>query len=110
MPAPENLKVDSVTATSASLTWSPANGMGQIPHSFLVTYNIGGTEKSISTDSCSTEILDLEPGTVYKVSVQMKLKNKRLSEVATTEVHTGETSSSYCDEHTVQEHIRCVSL
>lgn len=91
MPVPEELKVVSVTTTSARLTWSPPHGMGKIPHSFLVTYSIDGSETSISTDSCSTEIMHLQPGADYTVRVQTKLKNERFSGAVIVVFQTGDS-------------------
>ncbi|KAL2079255.1 hypothetical protein ACEWY4_024999 [Coilia grayii] len=43
IPIPGNLEVGSVTAASASLSWSMPSEMDEIPHSFLVSYHSKGT-------------------------------------------------------------------
>ena len=68
----ENLTVDSVTATSANLSWSLSCGTYQTPHSVLISYHSEGTEpQTISTDSCSAVITGLEPHTDYTGIVSM---------------------------------------
>lgn len=99
MPIPEQLTVDSVTATTIHLTWIKPNVMEQTPHSYQISYYSGGLEpQTFSTVSCSAEVTDLQPDTKYKVSICTKF-NDRESVTITKEVQTGE---AYCDfRHTV---------
>ncbi|XP_076118849.1 fibronectin-like [Alosa pseudoharengus] len=89
VPVPEKFTVVSVTPTSADLSWSLHQGMEQIPHSFLVSYHSEGTEpQTISTESCSTTLTDLQPDTQYTVSVCCVLKDGRRSQATTTRIQT----------------------
>ncbi|XP_041927698.1 collagen alpha-1(XII) chain-like isoform X8 [Alosa sapidissima] len=88
VPVPENLTVTSVTPTSADLSWSLHQGMEQIPHSFLISYHSEGTEpQTVSTESCSTTLTDLQPDTQYTVSVCCKLRDGRRSQATSTVMH-----------------------
>ncbi|XP_076145053.1 tenascin-N-like isoform X2 [Alosa pseudoharengus] len=89
VPAPEQLKVASVTPTSANLTWTPPHGMDQTPESYQISYHDGRSEsKPFSRYSCSTIIESLEPCSDYVVSVCAKLKDGAMSEPAKQVVHT----------------------
>ncbi|XP_063048777.1 fibronectin-like [Engraulis encrasicolus] len=88
-PAPENVTVDTVTPTSADLSWSLHQGMQQIPHTFLISYCSEGTEpQTISTESCSTTLAGLQPDTKYTVIVCTELKDGRKSESVSTRIQT----------------------
>ncbi|XP_041927751.1 fibronectin-like isoform X15 [Alosa sapidissima] len=90
VPVPENLTVGSVTPTSADLSWSLHQGMEQIPHSFLISYHSEGTEpQTISTESCSTTLTDLQPDTQYTVSVCCELKEGGTSLTTSTLIQSG---------------------
>ncbi|XP_062371960.1 fibronectin-like [Sardina pilchardus] len=90
VPAPEQLTVDSVTPTSAKLTWSPPHAMDQTPHSYQISYHSERTKpQTIPTNSCSANIKRLKPCTSYNVSVRVKLRNGEMSEAVGALVHTG---------------------
>ncbi|XP_076119234.1 uncharacterized protein LOC143100157 isoform X2 [Alosa pseudoharengus] len=90
VPVPENLTVASVTPISADLSWSQHQGMEQIPHSFLISYHSEGTEpQTISTESCSTTLTDLQPDTQYTVSVCCVLIEGGTSQATSTAIQTG---------------------
>ncbi|XP_062381035.1 tenascin-N-like isoform X2 [Sardina pilchardus] len=75
IPVPEGLTVMSITTSSVSLSWEVSPEINQTPHSFLVSYQSEGTEpQPISTESCSTDITGLKPGTEYTVRVYIQLK------------------------------------
>ena len=85
--------MSSITASSASLSWLVSPEMKQTPHSFLVSYQSEGTEpKSISTESCSTDITGLKPGTEYTVRVYTELQHGGKSQPASVQMKTGEIS------------------
>ncbi|XP_076144473.1 tenascin-X-like [Alosa pseudoharengus] len=89
VPAPEQLKVASVTPTSANLTWTPPHGMDQTPESYQISYHDGRSEsKPFSRHSCSTIIESLEPCSDYVVSVCAKLMDGAMSEPAKQMIHT----------------------
>ena len=91
IPVPERLTVSSITASSASLSWLVSPDMKQTPHSFLVSYQSEGTEpKSISTESCSTVITGLKPGTEYTIKVYTELRYGGQSQSATVQMIAGE--------------------
>uniref|UniRef100_A0AAY3ZZ31 Fibronectin type-III domain-containing protein n=1 Tax=Denticeps clupeoides TaxID=299321 RepID=A0AAY3ZZ31_9TELE len=90
VPAPENLTVVSVSATSAKISWIPPHGMDQIPHSFLISYWSKESKiESISTDSSSTEITELKPDTPYTLTVCTEVKHGGRSRPATVTFNTG---------------------
>ncbi|XP_062398293.1 up-regulator of cell proliferation-like isoform X2 [Sardina pilchardus] len=89
VPVPEQLSVDSVTATSADLRWSLTHVMNDNPHSFLISYHSEGTEPQIiSTDSCSAVITGLKPDTEYIVNVYTKLLHGQPSQPSSVTIHT----------------------
>ena len=93
IPVPERLTVSSITASSASLSWLVSPEMEQTPHSFLVSYQSEGTElKSISTESCSTDITGLKPVTDSPVRVYTELQHEGESHTASVQMKTGEIS------------------
>ncbi|XP_063048776.1 fibronectin-like [Engraulis encrasicolus] len=74
IPVPENVTVDSVTPTSADLSWELHPDMQQITHTFLISYCSEGTEpQTISTESCSTTLTGLQPDTKYTVMVKISI-------------------------------------
>ncbi|XP_062391109.1 uncharacterized protein LOC134078961 [Sardina pilchardus] len=90
IPLPEKLTVGSLTPTSADLSWILHQWMEQIPHSFLISYHSEGAEpKTISTESCSTTLTDLQPDTHYTVSVCCELRDGGRSQDTTTFIRTG---------------------
>uniref|UniRef100_A0AAY3ZU18 Fibronectin type-III domain-containing protein n=1 Tax=Denticeps clupeoides TaxID=299321 RepID=A0AAY3ZU18_9TELE len=89
LPAPEEVTVVSVSATSAKISWIPPHGMDQIPHSFLISYWSKESKiESISTDSCRTEITDLKPDTPYTLTVCTEVKHGGRSQETSTNIHT----------------------
>ncbi|XP_028840293.1 tenascin-N-like isoform X3 [Denticeps clupeoides] len=92
LPAPEEVTVVSVSATSAKISWIPPHGMDQIPHSFLISYWSKESKiESISTDSCRTEITDLKPDTPYTLTVCTEVKHGGRSQETSTNIHTTPT-------------------
>ncbi|KAJ8350987.1 hypothetical protein AAFF_G00168190 [Aldrovandia affinis] len=92
-PAPEGLTVDPVDVTSVSLRWSRPHGLDQTPR-FLVSYCCPGKDtQSISTASYSTVLSNLQPGTVYTVSVCTVLENGESE--ATSQTHCTGKSATY---------------
>ncbi|XP_062390920.1 collagen alpha-1(XX) chain-like isoform X2 [Sardina pilchardus] len=90
VPVPEKLALGSVTQTSADLSWSLHQWMEQIPHSFLISYHSEGTEaQTISTESCSTTLTELQPDTQYTASVCCELKDGWRSLTTSINIETG---------------------
>ncbi|XP_076118505.1 uncharacterized protein LOC143099294 isoform X2 [Alosa pseudoharengus] len=86
---PENLTVDSVTATSANISWGRSRETKQLPHSFLISYQSEGTEPQTFSSECrSSAITGLKPYTEYTVSVSTQLLHGIKSQAAVTTVHT----------------------
>ncbi|KAG9328373.1 hypothetical protein JZ751_014433, partial [Albula glossodonta] len=92
IPKPLGLRVDSVTMTSLSLCWSEPHGLDQTPR-FLVSYCSPGTKpQPIFTASCSTVLLNLQPGTQYTVNVCTVLENGEQSEAVSQTIYTGKSA------------------
>ncbi|XP_062390917.1 uncharacterized protein LOC134078786 isoform X3 [Sardina pilchardus] len=90
VPVPENLTVSSVTPTSAVVSFSLHQGMEQIPHYFLISCHSEGAEpQTISTESCSTTLTDLQPDTQYAVIVCCQLKDGGRSQSTSVVIQTG---------------------
>ncbi|XP_063049200.1 LOW QUALITY PROTEIN: up-regulator of cell proliferation-like [Engraulis encrasicolus] len=90
IPVPKSLAVSSITASSARVSWQVPTEVWKTPHNFLISYHSKGTEpKSISTESCSTDITGLTPGTNYTVTVYTKLQHGRKSQPASIQMRTG---------------------
>ncbi|XP_062381402.1 uncharacterized protein LOC134069454 [Sardina pilchardus] len=90
IPVPDRLAVSSITTSSASLSWELSLEMEQTPHSFLVSYQSEGTEpQTTSSESCSTDITGLKPGTEYTVIVYTELKEGGKSKPASMTIKTG---------------------
>ncbi|XP_062391936.1 uncharacterized protein LOC134079846, partial [Sardina pilchardus] len=86
---PENLTVDSVTATSANISWGLSRETEQLPHSFLISCQSEGAEPNIISSECrSAAITGLQPYTQYTVSVSTQLPRGIKSQAAATAVHT----------------------
>ncbi|KAG9332297.1 hypothetical protein JZ751_015399, partial [Albula glossodonta] len=80
IPAPVGLIINLLGMTSFSLRWSKPRRLDQT-HSFLVSCCSPGTEPQlISTASCNTVLYDLQPDTLYTVSVCTVLENGKQSE------------------------------
>ncbi|KAL2079248.1 hypothetical protein ACEWY4_024992 [Coilia grayii] len=89
VPGPDNLKVVSVTATSADLKWQCQ--VKQPQPSFLICYQRLGEEtypQTGRTDSCSTRIKGLYPGSEYTVKVFTLLQHGGKSLPSSTTFHT----------------------
>ncbi|XP_062372544.1 fibronectin-like [Sardina pilchardus] len=90
VPGPEQVTVVSVTPTFAELKWNPPHGIDQTPESYQISYHKGGSElKTISANSCCSNITGLKPCTIYTVSIRVKLKDGGMSEAVGTVVNTG---------------------
>ncbi|XP_028835866.1 fibronectin-like isoform X2 [Denticeps clupeoides] len=75
LPVPEELTVVSVSTTSCKLRWILSHGWMKSPYCFLISYcSDGSLEKSFFTDSWSTEITNLNPGTEYTITVSTEKK------------------------------------
>lgn len=95
-PVPQDFHVDSVTATSACLSWKLCRGMERIPHSFLISYHSGGAEsETITTSSHSTVITGLKPDTEYTVTLSTTPQCGGRSKQVTTMFKTGEHKTLY---------------
>ncbi|XP_041926163.1 uncharacterized protein LOC121689969 [Alosa sapidissima] len=94
VPAPEKLLVDSVTATSANVSWSLADKMRQRPHRFLIYYwSEDDDPESISTESYTTDITGLTPETEYHLSISTVLHGEP-SKAVETHFFTDDVSNS----------------
>ncbi|KAG9328402.1 hypothetical protein JZ751_014050, partial [Albula glossodonta] len=109
IPKPLGLRVDSVTMTSLSLCWSEPHGLDQTPR-FLVSYCSPGTKpQPIFTASCSTVLLNLQPGTQYTVNVCTVLENGEQSEAVSQTIYTEPSPPGKLDITSVQETSVCLS-
>ncbi|XP_048093037.1 uncharacterized protein LOC125290040 [Alosa alosa] len=94
VPAPEKLLVDSVTATSANVSWSLADKMRQRPHRFLIYYwSEDDDPEAISTESYTTDITGLTPETEYHLSISTVLHGEP-SKAVETHFFTDDVSNS----------------
>ncbi|KAG9331958.1 hypothetical protein JZ751_016334, partial [Albula glossodonta] len=108
-PKPLGLRVDSVTMTSLSLCWSEPHGLDQTPR-FLVSYCSPGTEpQPIFTASCSTVLLNLQPGTQYTVNVCTVLENGEHSEAVSQTIYTEPSPPGKLNISSVYETSLCLS-
>lgn len=89
IPAPENLKVESVTSTTAKLCWSLSNKMDHTLHKFLIHYTSEESKQEISTDSCSVMITGLKPYTKCYIMIFTNVDNVGNSKEAVIDVQTG---------------------
>ncbi|XP_062373050.1 fibronectin-like [Sardina pilchardus] len=112
IPVPENLKVDSITVTTANLSWSLPEGMGQILHNYQISYrNVRGNDselETIYTDSCSVILTGLKPCTEYNIWLYTNIQNIERSQEAFICILTGvppvtdltvETRQNHADLH-----------
>lgn len=92
IPAPNNLKVESVTSTTANVSWSLSEEMDPITHNFLITIRSAPNwhePKMISTDSCSIIITGLKPYTECNIRISTNVENFGTSTEADINVLTG---------------------
>ncbi|XP_031677080.1 up-regulator of cell proliferation [Oncorhynchus kisutch] len=88
-PAPDQLTVDLVDATSAAVSWSQPPGLDQTQHHYQISYTCPGTEPHITTTSShSITLCDLQGGTQYSVSVCTVLEDGRKSQLVLTTLTT----------------------
>ncbi|XP_071264237.1 interferon-induced very large GTPase 1-like [Salvelinus alpinus] len=89
-PAPDQLNVDSVDATSAAVSWNQPPGLDQTQHHYQISYQCPGTEPHITTTSSpSITLSDLQRGTQYSVTVCTVLENGKKSQLVSTTLTTG---------------------
>ncbi|MGH0124579.1 UNVERIFIED_CONTAM: hypothetical protein FKN15_021316 [Acipenser sinensis] len=92
-PPPGEIKIDSMTIDSVSLSWGKPDGMGKIPHSFNIAYisSDKSHQDSTTATSNSKDITKLRPGREYTFTVTTVLKNGSqsipVSTTACTETH-----------------------
>ncbi|KAL0961579.1 hypothetical protein UPYG_G00355000 [Umbra pygmaea] len=91
LPAPDQLTVDSVDTTSATVIWNQPPGLDQTHHHYQISYQCPGTEPHITTTSSpSITLSDLKPATEYSVTVCTVMDNRvqsnLVSTILTTEV------------------------
>ncbi|XP_063049197.1 interferon-induced very large GTPase 1-like [Engraulis encrasicolus] len=99
IPVPEHLSVNFITASTARIVWQVPTEMQKTAHGFLVSYRSRGTApKFMSTESCSTDITLLQPGTDYTVRVYTELQHGGKSQPASTDMSTGITLSELLSE------------
>ncbi|KAM9398973.1 up-regulator of cell proliferation-like [Salvelinus alpinus] len=88
-PAPDQLNVNSVDTTSATVSWSQPPGLEQTQHHYQISYRCSGTEPhNITTSSHSITLSDLQGGTQYSVSVCTMLEDGRQSQLVLTTLTT----------------------
>ncbi|XP_029622467.1 asialoglycoprotein receptor 1 isoform X2 [Salmo trutta] len=93
LPAPDQLTVDSVDTTSATVSWSQPPGLDQSQHHYQISYRCPGTEPHItSTSSPSITLSDLQCVTQYSVTVCTVLENGKQSELVSTNLTTNATA------------------
>ncbi|KAL1023846.1 hypothetical protein UPYG_G00047150, partial [Umbra pygmaea] len=89
VPAPDQLTVDSVDTTSATVTWNQPPGLDQTHHHYQISYQCPGTEPHITTRSSpSITLSDLKPATEYTVTVCTVLDNGKKSQLVLTTLNT----------------------
>ncbi|XP_042172301.1 fibronectin-like isoform X2 [Oncorhynchus tshawytscha] len=89
LPAPDQLTVDSVDTTSATVSWSQPPGLDQTQHHYQISYRCPGTEPHITTTSShSITLSDLQCGTQYSVTVCTVLENGKQSRLVSTTLTT----------------------
>uniref|UniRef100_A0A8C7JQ35 Uncharacterized protein n=1 Tax=Oncorhynchus kisutch TaxID=8019 RepID=A0A8C7JQ35_ONCKI len=89
LPAPDQLTVDSVDTTSATVSWSQPPGLDQTQHHYQISYRCPGTEPHITTTSShSITLCDLQCGTQYSVTVCTVLENGKQSRLVSTTLTT----------------------
>ncbi|KAL1023622.1 hypothetical protein UPYG_G00043650, partial [Umbra pygmaea] len=85
LPAPDQLTVDSVDTTSATVIWNQPPGLDQTHHQYQISYQCPGTEPHITTTSSpSITLSDLKPATEYTVTVCTVLENGNTSDLVST--------------------------
>uniref|UniRef100_A0A8C7K6M0 Fibronectin type-III domain-containing protein n=1 Tax=Oncorhynchus kisutch TaxID=8019 RepID=A0A8C7K6M0_ONCKI len=85
LPVPDQLTVDSVDTTSATVSWSQSPGLDQTQHHYQISYRCSGTEPHITTTSSpSITLSDLKPATEYSVTVCTVLENGKQSQLVLT--------------------------
>uniref|UniRef100_A0A8C7JUW2 Fibronectin type-III domain-containing protein n=1 Tax=Oncorhynchus kisutch TaxID=8019 RepID=A0A8C7JUW2_ONCKI len=85
LPVPDQLTVDSVDTTSATVSWSQSPGLDHTQHHYQISYRCSGTEPHITTTSSpSITLCDLKPATEYSVTVCTVLENGKQSQLVLT--------------------------
>ncbi|KAK6324568.1 hypothetical protein J4Q44_G00039100, partial [Coregonus suidteri] len=88
-PAPDQLNIDSVDTTSATVSWSQPPGLDQTQLHYHISYHCPGTEPHIiTTSSHSITLSDLQRGTQYSVTVCTVLENGMQSQLVSATLTT----------------------
>ncbi|XP_064859642.1 interferon-induced very large GTPase 1-like [Oncorhynchus nerka] len=88
IPAPDQLTVNSVDTTSASVSWNQPLGLDQTQH-YQISHHCPGTEPHITTTtSHSFTPCDLQCDTQYSVTVCTVLENGKKSQLVSTTLTT----------------------
>ncbi|XP_045073060.1 fibronectin-like [Coregonus clupeaformis] len=88
-PAPDQLTVNSVDTTSATVSWSQPPGLDQTQHHYQIIYYGPGTEPHYTTTSShSITLSDLQGGSQYSVIVCTVLENGKQSQLVSTTLTT----------------------
>ncbi|KAL1023845.1 hypothetical protein UPYG_G00047130 [Umbra pygmaea] len=89
VPSPDQLTVDSVETTSATVIWNKPPGLDQTHHQYQISYQCPGTEQHITTTSSpSVTLSDLNPATGYSVNVCTVMDDGRKSQPVSTTLNT----------------------
>ncbi|KAL1023641.1 hypothetical protein UPYG_G00043900, partial [Umbra pygmaea] len=98
LPAPDQLTVDQVDTTSATVIWNQPPGLDQTHHHYQISYQCPGTEPHISTtSSTSITLSDLKPATEYSVTVCTVMDNGKESKLVSTTLNTNELTVDSVD-------------
>ncbi|XP_045073774.1 fibronectin-like [Coregonus clupeaformis] len=89
LPAPDQLTVDSVDTTSATVSWNQPPGLDQTQHRYQIFYHCQGTQPHYTTTSSHRITLsDLQGGSRYFFNVSTVLENGRQSKLVSTTLTT----------------------
>lgn len=87
--------MSSIRSSCATVSWQVPTEIQKTPHSFLLLYCTETSDaKSFSTEACSADITDLEPGTDYTVEVYAELQHGGKRRVGKQRFTTGKNNFS----------------